>query len=233
MRGPVTAVAILVGLPAPVRPMVECRVGSHVCIGSIPLRKDGGFKLEPPPRVAADMVVKFADEAPAYDSVLIVVLPYVSTPIPDEVLKTIDMLRELGAKTFKVQSGSPPWPARVPKFDNSFQKDLATALAGLINSSFPEDPISELHSGIAMELLRGLASHSKMGPNNHSHEDDLWKSRGNELGPGERAEIVARLLREGVLDRKKNKSAGGTGWVYWIADVQMVRIKYPELGPYF
>lgn len=213
--------------------MVESRVAAHVCIRSIPLKRDGGLKLDPPPRVAADLIDKFAGDAPCYEAALIVVLPYASTPIPHEVLQMIETLQELGAKMCLAQAGIAPWPARVPVFDNSFQKELATALARLINSTFPEDPISELHRGIAMELLRGLASHSKMGPNNHSHEDDLWKSRGHDLGPGEKIEIVSRLLREGLLDRKKNKSAGGTGWVYWIADVQTTRTMYPELDPYF
>jgi hypothetical protein len=229
----ISAVAVVVGLPVPVRAMVERLVAQHICVRTIPLKRDGGFKLESPPRVAADLVVQFADQASSYTSVLIVVLPYTSLPIPDEVWRAIETLKELGARVCRPQSGAPPWPARVVALDNQFQKALAVAVADSINSTFPEEPISDVHREISMELLRGLASHSKMGPNNHSHEDDLWKSRGHNLGPSERTQIVGRLMREGILDRKKNNSAGGTGWVYWIADVQKTRTQYPELEPYF
>lgn len=36
-------------------------------------------------------------------------------------------------------------------------------------------------------------------------------------------------MTAGILGRKKNKSVGGTGWVYWIADVSAACAAYPEL----
>jgi len=227
---PISAVAILIGLPPPVRPFIERRVGPHISVKSIPL---SGFMLEPPPLTAVQMIEHFADGAPSYERVLVVVLPYTSGHLPTEVAQSLSVLADLGATICRPQSGTGLWPARSPRLDNQFQTDLAKALGQLINSTFPEDPLSDAHHAVCKELLRGLATHSKMGPNNHSHEDDLWKSRGQDLGPGEREVIVSRMLREGLLGRKKNKSAGGTGWVYWIADVQLTRTRYPELDPYF
>lgn len=234
MHGPARAVSILVGLPPPVRQLVERRVASNIRVRPILLKRDGGFMLEPPNTVAAAMIERFAaEDVEAFDRVLIVILPYMNSRLPDEVARSIETLESLGAKTARPQSGKPPWPPRVPRMDNAFQTDLATALAQLVNSTFPLDALPDEHLLVCIELLRGLASHSKMGPNNHSHEDDLWKSRGQDLGPGERDQILSYLLREGYIGRKKNKSAGGTGWVYWIADVQRARSSFPELEPYF
>ena len=82
------------------------------------------------------------------------------------------------------------------------------------------------------ELLRGLVTHAKLGPNNHSSEDDLWKSRGQELAPGDRKRIIKNLLKEGILNRKRNDSLGGKGWVYWVGDVPKAYAVYPELDPW-
>jgi hypothetical protein len=40
---------------------------------------------------------------------------------------------------------------------------------------------------------------------------------------------VNTLLREGILDRKQNRSAGGRGWVYWVADAKKAIERYPDL----
>jgi hypothetical protein len=180
------------------------------------------------------MIEDFANnDVPVFERALILVLPYTTPPTPTEVVDAIDLVVSLGAKVYRAQSGSPPWPARPPQMDNKFQNELATAIAALIDSIFPEEALSDEHREVCSELLRGLASHTKMGENNHSHEDDLWKTRGQGLGSSERKMIVERLLKAGILGRKKNNSMGGTGWVYWISDVQIVRRDYPELEPYF
>ena len=89
----------------------------------------------------------------------------------------------------------------------------------------PPDPDAE----VMFEMLRALATHHKMGENNHSHEDDLWRSCGRGLQPNEKNRIVRRLIADGILDRKKNDSRGGRGWVYWIADVNRARSRFPAL----
>jgi len=106
------------------------------------------------------------------------------------------------------------------------------AVIKAIDTAFPEPKAEDPDEEIAFELLRGLASHSKMGPNNHSHEDDLWKSRGKKLGPAGRRRIIAGLLTSKILGRKKNDSAGGKGWVYWIDDVAKAKEIYPGLVKY-
>lgn len=237
MSVPTIAVAIVVGLPPPVRQLLERNVAPHIVVRPIPLKQDGGFKLQPDPGTAAAMIERFADEAlvgdrPTYDRALIVLLPYISGQLPEKVTECVESLESLGARVCRPQSGTSLWPPRSPRLDSRFQSELTRALATLVNTTFPEALLANEHREVCKELLRGLATHSKMGPNNHSHEDDLWKSRGQDLGPGEREVIVSRLVREGFLARKKNRSVGGTGWVYWIADVQLVRTQYPELEPY-
>jgi hypothetical protein len=205
-----------------------------VSIRSILLKQDGGFRLQPPPVVATRLLEQFADEASSgtgsYARFLVVVLPYVQ--IPDEVTNTVEALETLGATALRPQPGADPWPPRSPRLDQRFQEQLLEALEAAIRRAFPPDDDANGDDEVALELLRGLASHAKMGPNNHSHEDDLWKTRGRELGPGGKHRVLKALLASGLLGRKKNDSAGGKGWVYWIADVPKARELYPALAPY-
>jgi hypothetical protein len=41
------------------------------------------------------------------------------------------------------------------------------------------------------------------------------------------------MMSRGLIARQKNCSMGGTGWVYWIDNVALVRECYPALEPYF
>lgn len=224
-------VAVVIGLPAGIRGLLEARFKGHVVVRTILLRQAGGFGLEPPPHVAASLLEKFADEASDYTRVLVIVLPYSS--LPDHVAKSATLLGDLGATVLYPRPASEGWPARPPRLDKDFQDALLRAVERCIDARFPEPKSKDSDAEIAFQLLRGLASHSKMGPNNHSGEDDLWKSRGKDLGPGERRRIVGRLLDEGLLGRKKNDSAGGKGWVYWIGDVAKARKQFPGLAAYF
>ena len=76
---------------------------------------------------------------------------------------------------------------------------------------------------VNVEILRGLFSHSKLGENNHSSWDDLWKNRGQGHKSGAKRAIVKELCGDGILGWKPNQSAGGTGKVYWVADVAEAR----------
>ena len=223
-------VAVVIGLPAGIRALLERRFKGHVTIRSLLLRQDGGFRLEPPPRVAVTLLEQFAEEAASYQDALIVVLPYAG--LASELIDTVTTLAELGATVVYAQPGTAPWPARSPRLDHAFQTTLFAGVIHAVEEAFPERASEEPDERIAFEILRGLVTHSKMGPNNHSGEDDLWKSRGQDLGPGGRQRILSGLLRSGILDRKRNDSAGGKGWVYWISDVAKAKTTYPALTPY-
>ena len=203
----------------------------------IPIKQYGGLRLEPKPHVAAMQINNYSDEAlncfGTYTPLLVILLPYISGTMPDEVQQLAITLEELGASVARPKSGEAPWPSRSPRFDGEFLDALFGAMAESIESAFPAPPQDDQDTIIACELLRGLAAHNKMGRNNHSYEDDMWKARGNALGPGGRDRIASWLLREGILARKKNNSAGGTGWVYWIGNVAKTKELCPELGAYF
>jgi len=225
-------IAVLVGIPEAIRARVEQRFKGRVMICTIPIKRDGGFILEPPPSHAARLVEQYADSAPAYERVLVLLLPYARIPV--EVAGVATALEELSATVIRPAPDVPPWPPRPRQMDKPFQDHLQGAICMAIDAVFPDSSVKDFDDqDVACELLRGLASHSKMGPNNHSHENDLWKARGQHLGPGGREKIVQQLFGAGILGRKKNMSAGGTGWVYWIADTQKAEALCPALAPYF
>ena len=225
-------VLILVGLPVRVKAVVEADLRSRATVRSVTMKQDGGYLLSAPGREAARLVVQFADEAAAYEQVAIVTLPY--TRLPQEVQDAVQTLASLGAALREPRSNSGAWPSQPDRMDETFFSQLRAAIRAEVDALLPAaPPAAGEDREIIVDILRGLISHSKMGPNNHSSEDDLWKSRGAHLRPGGRSQIMHRLRAEGILGRKKNASVGGTGWVYWIADVAKVRTKYPELQGYF
>jgi hypothetical protein len=227
-------VVIVIGLPVAICGRLEQHFRGRVVIRIIVLKQDGRFQLQPQPGAACRLIERFADEAlhqDSYERLLLVVLPYPS--IPDVVSNTIGALVDLGASILEPSPGDKPWPSRSSRLDQKFQSELLDALTQSISEEFSTQNLADSHDhAVALELLRGLASHSKMGPNNHSHENDVWKSRGRHLGPGGRERIIKSLLGSGLLGRKQNDSAGGKGWVYWIADVEQAKALYPTLAPY-
>lgn len=232
---PSSRVAAVVGIPAGIRARLEQRFTGSVAVRSILLKQDGGFRLQPPPNIAARLLEQFADEASSgagsYAGLQVVLLPYAQ--VPKEVVQTVEAIEALGATVLRPRPGTAPWPSRPPRLDQRFQDQLLDALDQAIRQPSGPDEEASLDDTVAFEVLRGLASHSKMGPNNHSGEDDLWKTRGSSLGPGGKERVLKRLLASGLIDRKKNDSAGGKGWVYWIADVPKARKLFPALAPYF
>lgn len=229
-------VAVVVGLPLTLRAPLERDIDDRAKLCVIPMKQDGGLMLQPPPAVAARMLEDFAiaaeDHDQSYPKLILVLLPYAR--IPADVTETAEVLRSMGATLLKPSPGADGWPSRPPRLDQKFQLELKNAIANELLARLPQPAaLSDGEEEVAEELVRGLASHAKMGENNHSSEDDLWKSRGQDLGPGERKRIVAALLSENILGRKKNKSKGGTGWVYWIADVGKARGRFPTLAAYF
>lgn len=153
-------------------------------ICAIALARDGGLKLEPLPVLAGHMVEQFADIASGYEHVLIATLPYHGTV--NAVDEAVRMIQEMGAHVATTPPDDANWP-RIEKsrgMDNDFQCHLIECVCGCIDGCFPPSRADDAElDAIKFEILRGLVTHDKMGQNNHSHEDDLWKSRARGLGP--------------------------------------------------
>jgi len=172
------------------------------------------------------------NDVPVFERALILVLPY-TTHRP-----RLKLSMPLTSWCHLAPRSIAPNPGRlhgrpVPTDGQQVSNELATAIAALIDSIFPEEALSDEHREVCSELLRGLASHTKMGENNHSHEDDLWKTRGQGLGSSERKMIVERLLKAGILGRKKNNSMGGTGWFIGSATCKSFVGTIPSLNRIF
>lgn len=230
MNASVVRVAIVIGLPANVLQRVQARFRESVFIKGISLTQCGEYQLQPKAVLAAHMVKQFADLATSFEQVAIIVLPYHRAV--GMVNDNVAVLEELGAHAYRKPPGEVSWPKVHGKYgmDAKFEQDLLERVSACIDACFPLEPITmDEVDELKFELLRGLASHDKMGSKNHSHEDDLWKSRGQGWGSRERGKIIKDMMAAGLLGRKKNKSAGGKGWVYWIADVQLACTKYPKL----
>lgn len=216
-------VVILVGAIKPVLLRVQRHFGREPVIRSIPMVKNGR-DLPKPPAVARSMLEQFAKETSKYEDVIIMIMPYCR--MHKEVHDSVNTLEDLGARVTRMKQGMDGCPKLAGRMDAAFQEAL---VAAIVERLTPFCVYRAEERSVIYELLRGLVSHDKMGPNNHSHENDLWKNRGADLQPGQRREIVKRLMEKGILDRKKNKSRSGTGWVYWIADPGRVFAEFPSL----
>ena len=229
---PVVKIAILAGVIKPVFRRVVQRIEPGLVIRPIFMAKND-YKLVHPPDLATTILEQHADEAASYGNVTILVMPFFRRS--KELQNSVKTLSELGAHVIFMKQGTDGCPTLKGRMDADFQQQLAAAIVDCIRRLCPAEMVrSNLFSDsteyqTAFDLLRGLASHDKMGPNNHSHEDDMWKSRGVGLQPNTRHGIEKRLMAGGILARKKNKSRGGTGWVYWIADVKRTVSEFPSL----
>ena len=222
----VDKVAILVGVIKPVLLRVQQYFESGPVIRSIPVARNG-YELLKPPAHAKQLLEHHAEEASSYENVVVVVAPYCR--VHKDVRNSVDTLADVGARIIRMKQGAGGCPILRGRMDAEFQEALVTTIVGQL-AAFFFDPAEE--STVAFELLRGLVSHDKMGRNNHSHEDDLWKHRGDGLQPSQRRRIVRRLMDKGILGRKKNKSLGGTGWVYWIDNPGLAFAEFPRLAEF-
>lgn len=227
----IAEIAIVVALPETVRGRLEKRFRDRLELRIAVLKFDGKFALERNPEHSRQIIEQWAEEATSYDRLALLTLPYARYPQPVE--ETLWTLRQLGAA--EVNPPIEGWPAMSRPFDNAKQAEVINAVSDALDQHAP--PLVQLAQvpedhPIEVDLLRGLVTHSKMGENNHSHEDDLWRGKGQSLGAGDRDRIVGALMQRGILSRKKNMSRGGTGWVYWISDVKKARGLYPELEPW-
>jgi hypothetical protein len=132
---------IVVGAVEGVRRDLEGRLGDRAHLLVIRLARQDGFRLEPYPQAAVQMLEGAADRADEPGKVLIIVLPYARcAPQLDE---TITALTELGATVIRPQSGAGRWPPRPPALDARFQAALRDALLAAIDNWLPGEPPPE------------------------------------------------------------------------------------------
>lgn len=225
-------IVVLIGLPYQIHTLIEAEFRERVRLHVIRMGRDGGYRLEPPPEVAAQRLEQLAGEAPVYDQLALILLPYAQ--IPAQVLAKVTEFKKSGAIISEPKPNDAPWPSRPKRMDKIFLDQLCVAVRTEVARYVPpEEPPADDERQVMLHLLKGLVTNKKMGRNNHSSEDDFWKSRGQNLPSGKQKRIERYLLREKLIARKKNASMGGTGWVYWINDVAKVRSLFPELEPWF
>jgi hypothetical protein len=228
-------VHIVVGLSRALRALLMSRLAAPSrlhCLYSV--HGSQGVGLEFDGLHGEQALEAFADLAPCYELVTVLLLPYCH--LPERVQRAAQTLRELGANILEPQSGEGLWPsyeARGAEFDQALVNAICVTLGGRREAAAsvqaPEPRLEIRERATLLSILRGLVSHTKLGPNNHSHEDDLWKSRGAHLKAGEKKGLLSYLLRRKIVARKHNKSIGGTGWVYWVDDVVVAVSEFPEL----
>lgn len=225
---------VIVGLPQNLRSLVLA------ALGSAELRfllasgwASTAFRLVQDPADAVATLEGYAEEAP-YDAHTLVMWPQCS--VPTEVNDVVLALADLGATVLRPTPGSKGWPARAAPPGPTRDRQHVSALCAALDiqrtdqAGRGDDDLFMKERDTVASIIRGLASHNKFGPNNHSSEDDLWSGRGANLRRGEKKKILHLLLtKKRILARKKNKSMGGTGWVYWIGDVDAAVAEFPEL----
>lgn len=231
MQAPIAQVAVIVGHPETTKLSIERLYGGTVTIKHIHRKVAGKPVLAVPYDIACSNLDKYVD-AVGYENAIVVVLPYAEK---SQILeKQLQAMAEMGTRVVRVRPDGTEWPnLKPPNGGGNFVSDLSKAVSECIDHHFPQtaaaaDKLEEVKE----ELLRGLMSHSKMGENNHSHEDDFWKQRGAGLTAGQKGRVLRELLDAGLIGRKKNKSAGGTGMVYWVGDVPAACTQYPALLKY-
>lgn len=132
---------IVVGAVEGVRRDLERHLGDRARLLVIRLARQGGFRLEPHPQSAVQMVEAAADHANDPSDLLVIVLPY--APCPDQLNGTIEALEELGATVMRPQPGAGRWPSRPTTLDGRFQLALRDALQAALDAWLPGEPPPE------------------------------------------------------------------------------------------
>ena len=132
-----TTVVVVVGLPVQLRSMLEAAFKTRVTVKAIPMKQVGGYALEAPPQFAANLINTFATSASSYESVAVVVLPYVR--IPSEVAGALEGLRAHNSRVRYPSPGTPPWPPRPKAMDGGFFQKLIAALKAEISDLCPPE----------------------------------------------------------------------------------------------
>jgi len=132
---------IVVGAVEGVRRDLERHIGERARVLIIRLARQGGFRLEPHPLSAVQMVESAADSADGPTNVMVIVLPYAACP--PELAGTITALEELGTTVSRPRPGEGRWPSRPPTIDGRFQFALRDALLAAIDAWLPGEPTPE------------------------------------------------------------------------------------------
>jgi len=129
---------IIVGAVEGVRREIEKHLGDRAKLLIVRLTQKGGFRLEPNPQCAVQMVESAADHADNYGRVLVIQLPYASCP--KQLDGTIRTLEELEATVLRPAPGSFQWPSRPRALDDQFRQALRNALFAAIDEWLPGGP---------------------------------------------------------------------------------------------
>lgn len=132
---------IVVGAVDGVRRELERRLRDRAELLIVRLARQGGFRLEPHPQSAVQMVEAASDRADNYGRVLIIQLPYASCPEP--LLETVLALESLGATVIRPNPGVSTWPSRPKALDDRFRQSLQNALAAAIDEWLPGEAAPE------------------------------------------------------------------------------------------
>lgn len=227
---PEEPIVVFVGIPANMKAFLGARL-SGVKPKYIALTVKPPYDFEQKTDIVANTLNQLID-ANHDKCFCLIVLPYKTAALQPAVLEALALAEEFGVVIQRPIAGTNGWPSRPPQFDERFHKELLPALKAEIEAAFhvPREPT--IQEKAAFDIIRGLIAKNKMGKgNNHSHWDDMWSSRGQDLGPGDRDSIVGDLARSGILGSKRNDSAGGKGMVFWVIDVDKALARFPDLAP--
>jgi hypothetical protein len=129
---------IVIGAVEGVRRRLEGHLERKARLWFIRLVQRGGYRLEPHPRGAVQMLEAALDYAVEPSKLLVVLLPYAQCP--DQVSETIDTLAALGASVLLVSPGAGRWPSRPRKLDGQFERALLDALTAALDNWLPSIP---------------------------------------------------------------------------------------------
>jgi hypothetical protein len=126
---------IVIGAVEGVRREIEKHLGERAELLIVRLAQKGGFRLEPHPQSAVQMVEAVADRADNYGRVLVIELPYAACP--EQLAGTVRALEELGATVLRPAPASAPWPARPKALDERFRHALRNAILAAVDEWLP------------------------------------------------------------------------------------------------
>jgi hypothetical protein len=129
------AAVIVIGAVEGVRREIEKHLGERAELLIVRLAQKGGFRLEPHPQSAVQMVEAVADRAENYGRVLVIELPYAACP--EKLDGTVRALQELGATVLRPAPASAPWPARPKALDERFRQALRNAILAAVDEWLP------------------------------------------------------------------------------------------------
>lgn len=242
MCAPGCPVAVVLGVPESFRHRLEKHLGERIRLCLAPPRRleHASWVLKTPTDEVVRWITTAEQTIAAPENLLLLIPTYLR--LPPEIAAEAQRVRARGTRIVQgtaADGAGMPWPrlAKGGVMNQQFLDELYAAVVAHIAAWEPTPDGAVNTTGrtqdIIFGVLCGLISHHKMGQNNHSHEDDVLRGMGNTLSSGRRKKILQKLVRERLLGCKPNSSAGGTGDVYWLADVPAAVARHPELAARF